>query len=113
MQAAIDRIKEARSTQTYQGGVGDEVTITGEVARVDYEGKGKQRRGRYVLFTDKGPVIYDGPAVLAGRLGEVRFTATVKAHGVSDAGHLETVVENARDVTILRKPSASYRTKAE
>ncbi len=111
VRAAIDRIKEARSAQAYLGSVGDDVTVTGEIVAVDYEGKGKQRRGRYVIFTDRGPVIYDGLAVLVGRLGEVRFTATVRAHGISDAGHLETVVDNARDVTVLRKPSASYRPK--
>ena len=105
----VDEIEAARRDRPFLGQVGQDATIEGEVVKVDYSGKGKNRRGRYVIYASSANIIYEGPANLVGRLGEVRFTATVHQHVFSDAGHCDTIVDNARDVVILKKPSASYR----
>lgn len=106
---AITRIQEAQKAAPHIGSIGQDVTVEGWVMRVDYHGKGKGRRGRYVVAASEGNVIYDGPAVLVGRLGEVRFTATVRAHEYSATGHCDTVVDNVRDVAVLKRPSESYQ----
>lgn len=111
VRAAILRIQEAQKAARQISAIGRDITVEGWIMRVDYSGKGKGRRGRYVIAAADGNVIYEGPAVLVGRLGEVRFTATVRAHVYSDGGHCDTVVENVRDVMILKRPGESYQTK--
>lgn len=106
---AISRIEEAQKAAPHIGRIGQDVTVEGWIMRVDYYGKGKGRRGRYVVAASEGNVIYDGLAVLVGRLGEVRFTATVRAHEYSAAGHCDTVVDNVSDVVILKRPHESYK----
>jgi hypothetical protein len=111
IQDAIGRIEADRASSPHLGTVGHEVQVEAEVVKVDYEGKGKKRRGRYVVYTENANIIYEGPAVLVGRLGRVRFTATVKAHSFSDAGQCDTEVENVRDVVVVSKPSDAYRSR--
>ena len=88
---------------------GEVIIVEGEIVRVDYVGWGKSRRGRYVIDTADAPIIYEGPTILMGRLAVVRFTAIVRSHEYTDGGQLATVVENARDIVAIQKPSESYR----
>lgn len=107
--AALTRIveeEEAAETapRTYLGSVGSTIEVQGEVAHVQYSGRGKSRRARYVIFTDKGPAVFSGPAMLAGRLAVVRFKARVAAQVDGD-----TIVEDPTDIEILVRPSDRYQ----
>lgn len=95
-----EREEEARRPVLYLGPIGAEVVVEGEIATVAYRGKGKNRQGRYVIFTDRGTAIFDGPAVLVGRLGAVRFNAKVISHCDGD-----THVGEPRDIKVVRRPS--------
>lgn len=95
-----EREEEAQRPVVYLGPVGVDVVVEGEVATVQYRGKGKAREGRYVIFTERGTAVFDGPAVLVGRLGSVRFVAKVIAHRDGD-----THVADPRDIKIISRPS--------
>jgi hypothetical protein len=114
--ARIDEGRRRAEVETgFYGRVGEEVTVEGVVAKVDYTSKGKTRHGRYVIFGDIGAVVYDGPAVLAGRDAIVRFAGRVIEHrrwGRYQTA--ETVVADLRDVMIVMRPrEARAKQKSE
>ncbi len=109
LQRIVDRVETSRQERPFIAPVGQDIVVEGDVIKVDYEGKGKARRGRYVIDTEKGTVVYEGPAILVGRFGAVRFLGTVISHEDSSGGYCDTVVGNPRDIAILKRPSEGLR----
>lgn len=107
--AALERIVTEREAQDrvpirYLGPIGSEVAVEGEVVNVQYRGRGKSREGRYVIYCEHGVAVFDGPAILVGRLGVVKFRAKVISHQDGD-----THVAEPRDVVVTRRPNEKQR----
>ena len=97
---------EPQRSGRHLGNIGELIIVEGEVVRVDCAGWGKSKRSRYVIHAADAVVVYEGPALMAGRRELIRFTATIRSH--RHTGQIETVVYNARDVVIIQRPSGSY-----
>ena len=89
------------------GKVGDLIIVEGQVVRIDYVVRGNPRR--YVISTADARVVYEGPALPVGWFGFVRFTATILSQEHTDTGEVKMLVDNARDVVVIRKPGESHR----
>ena len=91
--------------QRHLGTRGDIIIVEGNVVRVDYVVRGNPRR--YVISTTDGEVVYEGPVLPVGWSSYVRFSAIIRWQEYSHAGQVHTLVENARDVVVIRRPPIS------